>query len=137
MHVASDSLASSEAENDGGDLLELFGSMLVTLLTLYQSITGGMDWGDVAAPLIEIHPVMGFFFATYIAFAVLCVLNVVTGVFVENANKIVQNDIHNQLLVQATQRREWMRDVQKVFDLADLDRNGLDLDEFQTYVRDE
>merc|ERR1719213_659182 len=99
--------------------------MMITIMTLYQSITGGIDWGDVASPLMEIHPVLGFLFATYIAVAVLCVLNVVTGVFVENANKIVRNDIHNQLLAEAAQHREWVTDISRVFEKAAVDQEGL------------
>lgn len=63
-----------------------YGSLGRSILSLYESISGGVDWDDLAAPLIaEIHVVMGILFSLYIAFALLAMMNVVTGVFVESA----------------------------------------------------
>eukprot|EP00933_Yihiella_yeosuensis_P033327 TRINITY_DN27057_c0_g1_i1.p1 TRINITY_DN27057_c0_g1~~TRINITY_DN27057_c0_g1_i1.p1 ORF type:complete len:831 (+),score=115.06 TRINITY_DN27057_c0_g1_i1:283-2775(+) len=63
-----------------------YGSLGRTLLTLFQCITNGVDWGEALAPLMDqISPVMGVFFCMYIAFAVLAMLNVITGVFVESS----------------------------------------------------
>jgi hypothetical protein len=68
------------------DLKRYYGALDVTILTLYESITGGLDWRDAVDPLIEgISPWMAVLFSCYIAFSVLAVMNVVTGVFVESA----------------------------------------------------
>ena len=41
---------------------------------------------DISEPLIsEISPVLGFFFFIYTAFMILAVMNVVTSMFVQNA----------------------------------------------------
>lgn len=68
------------------DLQKYFGTLIRTLLTLYQSMTGGVDWDGIATPLIQrISPLMGVLFSMYIAFSVLAFMNVITGVFVETA----------------------------------------------------
>lgn len=63
-----------------------YGSLGRSLLSLYQAISGGVDWDGMVVPLMEdIHFVMGLVFSLYIAFALLAMMNVVTGVFVESA----------------------------------------------------
>merc|ERR1711972_654019 len=69
-------------------LLEHFGGVVQSIFTLYKSICGGVDWGDVAEHLDGISPYLVVFFSVYIAFAVICVLNIITGVFVENATQL-------------------------------------------------
>jgi hypothetical protein len=76
----------ADCSEPSSELLRYFGTLDVTILVLFQSITGGVDWNDVADPLIlDISAFMGILFCFYIAFSVLAVMNVVTGVFVESA----------------------------------------------------
>jgi len=66
--------------------LEVFGSLDMSCLVLFQTLTGGVDWGETLAPLMEhVSPYVGIVFCLYISFGVLCMLNVVTGIFVESA----------------------------------------------------
>merc|ERR1719210_553365 len=72
-------------------LADYFGSLFRTILTLYQAMTGGIDWDGLADPLMaEMGALMGFMFATYIAFALLALMNIVTGVFVQTALQSAQ-----------------------------------------------
>eukprot|EP00929_Paragymnodinium_shiwhaense_P026826 TRINITY_DN1586_c0_g1_i1.p1 TRINITY_DN1586_c0_g1~~TRINITY_DN1586_c0_g1_i1.p1 ORF type:complete len:731 (-),score=114.70 TRINITY_DN1586_c0_g1_i1:429-2621(-) len=74
-------------------LKENFGSLAQSLFSLFQCVLGGMDWGDVANPLThEMSTVYGLVFAFYIIFAVLAMMNVMTGVFVEAALAISKRD---------------------------------------------
>jgi len=55
-----------------------------TVLALWACVTGGLDWADVMGPLVkETGLFPGIMFCTYIAFVVLAMMNVVTGIFVE------------------------------------------------------
>jgi len=68
-------------------------------LTLYQAITGGVDWGDLATPLIEqISVFVGIVVVVYVAFCTLAMLNVVTGVFVESALNSASEDRDTYML---------------------------------------
>eukprot|EP00929_Paragymnodinium_shiwhaense_P026829 TRINITY_DN1586_c0_g3_i1.p1 TRINITY_DN1586_c0_g3~~TRINITY_DN1586_c0_g3_i1.p1 ORF type:complete len:746 (-),score=139.57 TRINITY_DN1586_c0_g3_i1:183-2420(-) len=74
-------------------LKENFGSLGQSLFSLFQCVLGGMDWGDVANPLThEMSTAYGLVFAFYIVFAVLAMMNVMTGVFVEAALAISKRD---------------------------------------------
>merc|ERR1712045_470242 len=36
-------------------LLELFGSVLITMHTLFQAVTGGISWIDISKLLLRVH----------------------------------------------------------------------------------
>lgn len=70
-----------------------FSSLGVAVMSLWQCISGGMDWQDMAAPLSdEVSPLMGIMFTCYIAFSMLAMMNVITGIFVDNASQYAQQD---------------------------------------------
>merc|ERR1712070_450902 len=73
-------------------LQDRFGSLLISILSLYQSMSNGLDWGDLSGILMNLHPALVLLFSLYIAFSMLCLMNVVTGVFVESALKYAKND---------------------------------------------
>jgi len=51
-------------------------------------MTGGVDWDVLVVPLIEeISPLHGFVFSLFIAVAVLAMMNIITGLFVDSALK--------------------------------------------------
>eukprot|EP00812_Abedinium_dasypus_P009901 NODE_3557_length_769_cov_316.801120.p2 GENE.NODE_3557_length_769_cov_316.801120~~NODE_3557_length_769_cov_316.801120.p2 ORF type:complete len:113 (+),score=49.18 NODE_3557_length_769_cov_316.801120:35-340(+) len=85
-----------------------------TLYTLHISITGGIDWSDVSDTLFRISLPVAIAFMFYVVFALLCVLNVVTGIFVESATASVQNDAEHQMVEGVwaqTKTRQVMSDV--------------------------
>ncbi|CAE7272340.1 Scn2a [Symbiodinium sp. CCMP2592] len=76
-----------------------YGSLERGMLTLWQIITGGMDWAVAVNPLMDhTGPVPVFVVFCYIAFALLALLNVITGVCVESAVKRVKEDKDNYLV---------------------------------------
>jgi len=86
--IAEDVDASLEADKMWMlDSLEFhFGSVPIAVLSLFQGLTGGLDWSDLATPMMElISPWMGLWFLLFIAFALLLVMNVVAATFVESA----------------------------------------------------
>merc|ERR1719491_1813548 len=96
-------------------LLAHYGSLIQSIYTLYQSITGGVDWADVAKPLLDVSPALAVIFSFYIAFAVLCVLNIITGVFVDNASSISLAD-EEQLVIEGFENRvKWFEEVKELF----------------------
>merc|ERR1712129_643400 len=57
-------------------------------------------------------------------FAVLCVLNVITGVFVENAFKIHNEDEERAIMELLEHRKHWIKEVKHLFMLADKQGTG-------------
>jgi hypothetical protein len=63
-----------------------YNSVTLSCLTLFQAVTGGLDWREVLKPLVDdVSPYIALPFCFYIAFTVLAMLNVITGIFVESA----------------------------------------------------
>jgi len=111
--------------------------MIRTVFTLFQAITGGVSWGSTIDSVVSTNPLIGVVFAIYVAVAVFCVLNIVTGVFVENANAITRSDADNMVMEELFARERWMEEMRAVFELADKDGTGaLNLEEFSAYVQD-
>merc|ERR1719482_1510829 len=88
----------------------------MTIKTLFRSITGGIDWIDAAQPLRQVSEVLEYAFMIYIAFGLLCVLNVITGVFVENANSITREDEESVLLEVLEDKKRWIDDVARLME---------------------
>eukprot|EP00971_Amphidinium_carterae_P030684 603923-Amphidinium_carterae.1 len=66
--------------------LEMFyGTVLQTMLSLFEAVTGGVDWDALVRPLSdEVSELVAVVLIVYIAFTTLAMMNVVTGVFVES-----------------------------------------------------
>eukprot|EP00959_Pyramimonas_sp_CCMP1952_P433202 9071532-Pyramimonas_sp.AAC.1 len=60
-------------------LLGEWGSLDVSMYTLFQAISGGVSWREPATPLQGISILPTSLFTSYIAFVYFAVLNVVTG----------------------------------------------------------
>mmetsp|Transcript_77824 Transcript_77824/g.238107 ORF Transcript_77824/g.238107 Transcript_77824/m.238107 type:complete len:662 (-) Transcript_77824:192-2177(-) len=103
---------------DHSEMLKFYGGMIKTIYTLFTTITGGKDWYDAAALLGDMSPIMPVIFCVYIAFAVLCVLNIVTGVFVEHSKSMNARDAENMVLEEVNSREKRTTDMKKVFNMA-------------------
>jgi len=64
------------------DLRKSYGFLGRSILTLFMSMSGGIDWSDAYRLLEELNPVCQVLFLAFIIFAIFAVVNVVTGVFV-------------------------------------------------------
>mmetsp|Transcript_21335 Transcript_21335/g.61685 ORF Transcript_21335/g.61685 Transcript_21335/m.61685 type:complete len:643 (-) Transcript_21335:28-1956(-) len=70
----------------------LFGSVGETMLTLYQSSTSGIDWKEPYEAIESTGLQNAALFIFFIAFIQIALLNILTGIFVENAMKLAQPD---------------------------------------------
>ncbi|CAJ1460017.1 unnamed protein product [Effrenium voratum] len=78
---------------------QFFGSVPGGMLTLWQAMTGGIDWSTVMNPLLAYtSPLAVIIFLFYIAFSLLALLNLITGVFVESAVKRGKEDKDSYLV---------------------------------------
>lgn len=93
---------------------DLFGSVSRCMLTLFEAITGGLDWDIVVKPLVSINPMLGCAFAFYVAFSLLALMNTITGVFVQHALAIGKKDKDSYTV-------SYLRSL---FELMDEDEDG-------------
>merc|ERR1712137_921345 len=80
-----------------GDLRKLFGDVLISVFTLYQAVSGGLDWGDAANPLMQLNPSLGLSFCFFICFIVFGMLNIVAAIFVQDAFASGEARLNNQV----------------------------------------
>jgi len=81
-------------------------------------MTGGISWGEPAAQLSKINPAMIFMYSSFIAFSVLCMLNIITGVFVENASAITKSDADNMVMEELAAQERRLDEMRHLFELA-------------------
>lgn len=97
-------------------LTYLYSDLGRTMLTLYQSVTGGVDWDIAVTPLSkEVSTFLGFVFTFYVAFILLAMMNVVTGVFTETAILSAKKDKDVYMV----------NHVRELFNNLDLDDSGM------------
>lgn len=112
-----------------------YSSLPGAMHSLLIVVIGGADGTTIMAPLIEISPVYTGVFTFYVMFVVVGVLNVVTSIFLQNAQGFNDRDItiHNELqkfesfVVQMLELFAEMnpgRDVLELFAELDDDHEG-------------
>mmetsp|Transcript_43025 Transcript_43025/g.85211 ORF Transcript_43025/g.85211 Transcript_43025/m.85211 type:complete len:567 (+) Transcript_43025:390-2090(+) len=112
---------------DAEVMLTYWGSLPKSVLALLMAITGGDDWRNFVIVFAEdpLYLVYVMLFATYIAFATMVMLNLVTGVFVDGAQKMLTQEQEDQLI----------RIAAKIFVDADKDHSEtISFEEFLNMV---
>lgn len=131
-------LAANYMSQDGlmeDDLMYYWGSLARTMMTLYMAISGGVDWKDCVAPLHVVSWAMEYMFATYVFFTLFCCLNIVTGIFVDNAKALKSADEDAMYLEALTERKRWIAEVKELFSRLDTSINGkFTFQDFKTHV---
>lgn len=85
-------LDTESSKDDVEAINQYFGTLLTSFYSLFQSITGGVNWADIANLSSRlISPRMQVVFLLYIAFSLLAVMNAVTSVFVESVHRTAQD----------------------------------------------
>eukprot|EP00416_Gambierdiscus_australes_P024676 CAMPEP_0171067680 /NCGR_PEP_ID=MMETSP0766_2-20121228/8135_1 /TAXON_ID=439317 /ORGANISM="Gambierdiscus australes, Strain CAWD 149" /LENGTH=448 /DNA_ID=CAMNT_0011523937 /DNA_START=58 /DNA_END=1404 /DNA_ORIENTATION=- len=69
-----------------------WGSVWQAIITLYAALTGGTDWSSLAKPIRIAGEAYHVVFLFYIAFTFFSVVNVMTGLYVESAEKVAKED---------------------------------------------
>merc|ERR1712194_732226 len=95
-------------------ILDFFGSVTLSMLTLLQATTGGGDWRDVHGALSEAGNVVALCFVVYVLFFVIAVWNIITATFVEKMSKMCKPD--NDALAM----EERMRNFEVAVDLKEI-----------------
>jgi len=110
---------------DKDNILLYFGSLSRAMYTLLASVLGGVDWMACSSLLRNMHVGYELVFVTYIFFAQMGLLNVVTGIFVDSSMNAALGD--KQMLIQEEMMREGIskEELKKLFEEADSERAGL------------
>eukprot|EP00930_Biecheleria_cincta_P049827 TRINITY_DN35024_c0_g1_i1.p1 TRINITY_DN35024_c0_g1~~TRINITY_DN35024_c0_g1_i1.p1 ORF type:complete len:218 (+),score=46.72 TRINITY_DN35024_c0_g1_i1:96-656(+) len=93
-----------------------------------------MDWRDMVEPLVQISEWMNCVFATYVFFTLFCCLNIITAIFVENAQALKRVDedaMHEELM---KEKQVWCSEVADLF--AKVDASGEGIFTFDDFKRE-
>merc|ERR1712232_280190 len=116
----------------------MFGSFFLSMHTLFQVVSGGIDWREMSNPLIEIHWTHALVLLCYIFFTTFAVTNIITGIFVDASIQNAQRDRDEVIQASLTNRKSMIHELQNFFQDADVDGSGqLTLEEFISHVQDQ
>merc|ERR1711865_208181 len=114
-----------------------WGSIYVGLCSVWMAISGGTDWSQVVHPLQKAGEAYFLMFVLFIAFLTLVVLNIMTGIFVEHASRVAQNDRDQILFDHDHRAKSFERDVRGIFKQMDsLGAGTIDWNKFQDCMQD-
>jgi voltage-gated sodium channel len=103
------------------ELSDTFGSVHQAMLGLFMATTGGNDWSIYYEALTHIGPLTPTVYLFYVCFSQIALLNVLTGIFVENAMKLAEPD---RQAVYAEGQRQYLAQVKELeLIMKELDKN--------------
>jgi len=113
-----------------------------SMLTLFESVTGGVDWDIVVRPVARIHGVWMAVFICYIVVTLFAMMNVITGVFcqsaIEGANADRDLMVKNLLENKQVHVNNIKAQFKAMFETIDTNETGtIDMKEFETHLNDE
>ncbi|CAK0798129.1 unnamed protein product [Prorocentrum cordatum] len=82
----------NQVPTDHEDVSLLFGSLFQTMYTLFQCMSGGINWGEASNLMSGPGWVMQAVLVVFMFFTLFSVVNVVNGLFVDSAIELAKND---------------------------------------------
>jgi len=119
------------------DLVDSFGTIDRSMLSLFMSMSGGNDWGAYYEALLVLPLPYRYGFLLFIAFAIFAVVNIVTGVFVESALGANLKDKHVIVQEELHQKKTFLQAMKEIFEEMDSEGKGtIALEEFEDKLND-
>merc|ERR1711879_366855 len=116
--------------------LKYFSSLFDATKFLFMAISGGIDWVVIYDSLTELNVWYRLGYLFFTLFMVFAVLNIVSGMFIERAFKVVKHDRDFWILEESGQRYAYEDRVRGLFYQMDLDMSGtVTWEEFETALR--
>ncbi|CAE7163310.1 unnamed protein product [Symbiodinium pilosum] len=107
-------------------LQRYFGTLDVSILTLYMAMSGGQNWSVYYESLASMRggEFWCLLYILYITFALFAVVNIVTGVFVDTALQSSKNDREVVVQEELEQKRDYLQQLRQLFQAIDEDSEG-------------
>lgn len=118
-------------------LLKHFGSMPTALYTLLMSVSGGLNWGEVSTPLLQVHWSNAVVYVLFVFFTIYALTNIITGIFVDTAIQSAQSDRDEVICQQLQNRYSTLQQMRELFVETDKDGSGyITLKELERHLSD-
>jgi len=119
------------------NLVEAYGSLPKSFLSLYKSILGGVSWGEMLEPLRPLGLVMQAVFLIFVSSSILGVANVVTSIFIDSAMHTTEHYKDLMVMEEKENRRIYTESIRRMFSEIDSDASGeISLMELETFLND-
>jgi len=118
-----------------GQIAQTFGSVQITLLSLFQAISGGIDWKALMVPLSLVSWRYTLLLFLYIFVVLFGLLNIVASMFVECVCQVTKENYKERIRSELLAQKRWMGELSQLFREADEDESGgLSWTEFSALV---
>eukprot|EP00929_Paragymnodinium_shiwhaense_P053083 TRINITY_DN26576_c0_g1_i1.p1 TRINITY_DN26576_c0_g1~~TRINITY_DN26576_c0_g1_i1.p1 ORF type:complete len:677 (+),score=197.35 TRINITY_DN26576_c0_g1_i1:155-2185(+) len=140
-HIVQDAylgLGNSYTTAQADEVTIYWGSLFGSMLSLYEVVTGGLNWHEPYVALGLCGVEYQLVFLLYIAFTIFAVLNVVTGVFCNSAIESAQQDNDEVVQAHKAERNNYVKALKSLFERLDEDHSGtINVEEFSRYLANE
>jgi hypothetical protein len=141
-HYTAEHVRLQGTSNESKIIDEHFGNLPLTIYTLFHCMLNGISWYTIPVALYTIPgwtgPFLACGFVGYLAFTLLTVMNIITGVFVDNAVETARTQ--REFLVQKEMevKEQWLKEMRKIFLEMDADSSGtVSKDEVNEFCNDD
>merc|ERR1712032_1781779 len=98
------------------DLIKYYGDLPRSMMSLWMAVSDGLNWHYLTQPLAQVGDgIWVGVFMVYIAFVYFAVLNVVTGVFCQNAIESAQHDMEMLIESQSKAKNDYVDRLKMLF----------------------
>lgn len=126
------------SEEDREMMMDSFGSVGHSMLSLYSSVTGGNDWSAYYVIMTQIGSFYPAVFLSYTFFFIFAFFNILTGVFVEKAVAAAIPDREELISAEKAKLVQEVEELRALFKELDTDGSGkISKEEFSTHMKDD
>lgn len=116
-------------------MVDSFGSVQVSMRSLFMALSGGTDWVEYYDALVPIGAPSNVFLF-FIAFSQIALLNIVTGIFVDNALKIAEPDVQELADEHFNQDQEYAKELKDIIaNGGTSEKTRLSKDDFEAVLK--
>jgi len=113
-------------------MVQNLGSFSSAALMHFAAVTSGTSWLELYFHLSRLSPIYGWVFVAYIILMILMVLNIITGIFVNDAMELAQTNKELLSHAEEERKRALFDELQRLFEEFDTDSCGsITLPEFE------
>ena len=100
----------------------------MTMLTLFMSVSGGIDWWVVAQLLLEISTFYAAIFMVFVVIMVLAMLNVINAIFVNDAMETTRMDVELRMQAEFEETKFMLERLTGIWESMTSERDSFQLD---------
>jgi hypothetical protein len=106
------------------DILKLFESVQVSMMTLSKAAFGGEDWGVGLDVATECGFLSAVFFMVFISFSQIALINIITGIFVDHAMQSLTPTREQLATTLEEEEESFAKELETLCHVVDVDQSS-------------